>query len=587
MSKLARAYMKVFGENASQTQFGVFGSFAAGSAAKSKDPEMIQSLPNYLDGWFGAVVGGFSPSIEDMNALCYLFAYQLAYIMQSGVPEWNADTVYYTGSFVSTSSGGLFVSTSNNNTGNNPATDSTNWKRYSSGDRQQVFQLDGNFTVPSGIERVTVSVIARLSTTLCAGSDCSYFSAQNGVYYGYGTANAGYSNWGDGTTNFVRSAPGIVGGGIISRQMSTAEGNHYLMLAASGELYSWGFGYATGHGDLVTRSVPALVPGTLKWRKISTGYNWTAAISSNGDMYVFGENDSYQLGVGDTIARSTPTILPGGRKWKEVQACIGFDFMVRPYTCAITNDGLLFAWGSNSFGQLGVGDTDSRSTATYVPHGRPWVKIGSTNGATFAIDDIGDMYAWGNNENYQLGLGDTDPRSTPTLIPGGKKWKSVTSSYTSGSVLAIDSGNNLYAWGQNNSGQLGTNSTSNASTPTLVFGGFKWKEVACSNSNFSDSSGNALTIGLTMDGGLFGWGLLSGNGTATARSTPTLISGANTLYTGMAVSEALAAELTVDVTPGSTYAVKNAQMVKKFGDVNLFQDPYSANCIETYIVVKY
>lgn len=125
MAKIDRKVMKMFGSAAGPNQIAQFGSLAANAPAFTTDPEVIQQLSNYLTGWNGAVVGSNSPAIEDMNALFYLYAYQLAYIMQMGVPEWNAATTYYEGSVVN-ANGILYVSVQDDNL-NNPVTDEDYW----------------------------------------------------------------------------------------------------------------------------------------------------------------------------------------------------------------------------------------------------------------------------------------------------------------------------------------------------------------------------------------------------------------------------------------------------------------------------
>lgn len=119
--------MKVFGASAGPNQIAKFGSLFAGAPAFTTDPSEIQSLANYLTGWFGAAIGGNSPAIEDMNALCYLFAYQLAYLMQTGTPEWDNATTYYIGSIVQDGLGNEYVSVADNNL-NNAVSDATKWK---------------------------------------------------------------------------------------------------------------------------------------------------------------------------------------------------------------------------------------------------------------------------------------------------------------------------------------------------------------------------------------------------------------------------------------------------------------------------
>lgn len=127
MSKIVRKVQKIFGINAGFQQIAEFGSLAAGTPSFTTDPATIQSLSNYLDGWFQAVLGNNSPAIEDMNALCYLFAYQLAYLMQEGIPEWEAGTTYFIGSMAQDGTGQVYTSIADNNL-NNALTDTTKWK---------------------------------------------------------------------------------------------------------------------------------------------------------------------------------------------------------------------------------------------------------------------------------------------------------------------------------------------------------------------------------------------------------------------------------------------------------------------------
>lgn len=99
MAKITRETQKVFGSAAPAAgQFIAFGSLAAGTPQYTKDLSAIQSLAAWTLGWSAATVGIKSPSLEDMNALFLTAFQQLAYIMQAGIPEWDAGTVYYTGS---------------------------------------------------------------------------------------------------------------------------------------------------------------------------------------------------------------------------------------------------------------------------------------------------------------------------------------------------------------------------------------------------------------------------------------------------------------------------------------------------------
>lgn len=128
MAKLPRYTQKVFASGATSGQLKQFGSLAAGAPANAVTPADVQALSNYLTGWFGAVIGTNSPAIEDMNSLCYLYGYQLAYLMQQGVAEWDAGTTYYVGSVAQDGAGKIYQSLQNNNL-NNVLTATSFWQQ--------------------------------------------------------------------------------------------------------------------------------------------------------------------------------------------------------------------------------------------------------------------------------------------------------------------------------------------------------------------------------------------------------------------------------------------------------------------------
>lgn len=125
MPKIARKSAKIFASNATAAAGGIaqFGSLAAGTPNYSTDPDVIQGLSQYADGWSAAVLGTKSPALEDRNALDYLISYQQAYLMQQGVPEWLSTETYYKNSYVVDSNGDLRRSIIDNNTNHDPAND--------------------------------------------------------------------------------------------------------------------------------------------------------------------------------------------------------------------------------------------------------------------------------------------------------------------------------------------------------------------------------------------------------------------------------------------------------------------------------
>lgn len=133
MAKLPRVFQKIFSWEAPLGQVGQFGSFSEGAPLKTKDPTAIQGLANWVSGWYSAVRGAYSPTIQDMNGVFLVLSYQLAYLMQQGIAEWNDETEYHLGSMVNLY-GVIYVSLANTNT-DNPLSDTTKWKIYGKGVR--------------------------------------------------------------------------------------------------------------------------------------------------------------------------------------------------------------------------------------------------------------------------------------------------------------------------------------------------------------------------------------------------------------------------------------------------------------------
>lgn len=133
MAKILRKQAKIFGGSlsAGSQQVEQFGSkVGAGTPNYTVDPDVIQGRSNWGDGWISAIDSGTkAPYVQDMNGFCLVMAYQIAYILQQGIPEWNALTTYYEESVVQANSGQWFVSLIDNNVGNAPpsSTSDSNW----------------------------------------------------------------------------------------------------------------------------------------------------------------------------------------------------------------------------------------------------------------------------------------------------------------------------------------------------------------------------------------------------------------------------------------------------------------------------
>src|SRR5262245_2050606 len=112
MPKKPRVTYLPFGEGGVVNDFESFGSRADGAADYTKDVALIQSTAAWNTGWKNALLSGNrAPFVEDMNAMCLVIGYEMGYIFQEGIAEWDASTEYNVGSVVKTPGTGVcFVS---------------------------------------------------------------------------------------------------------------------------------------------------------------------------------------------------------------------------------------------------------------------------------------------------------------------------------------------------------------------------------------------------------------------------------------------------------------------------------------------
>ena len=127
-NRIPRITGKIFAANAAEGDIGQFGSALTGTKVPTDDISIIQALPAYEEGWRGAVVSDRNyPTIQEMNGLQKTFSQQINYILQNGMPEWDAGTTYFTDQFCRVGSM-FYVSLQDNNLGNNPTTTTGFWE---------------------------------------------------------------------------------------------------------------------------------------------------------------------------------------------------------------------------------------------------------------------------------------------------------------------------------------------------------------------------------------------------------------------------------------------------------------------------
>ena len=280
-----------------------------------------------------------------------------------------------------------------------------------------------------------------------------------------------------GTNNITNQSSPVqtIAGGTNWKTVACG-GYHTAAIKTDGTLWTWGnnFFAQLGTNNITDQSSPVqTVAGGTNWKLVAGGRYHTAAIKTDGTLWTWGVNFSGQLGNNNATTRSSPVqTVASGTNWKSV-VC-GAD-----HTAAIKTDGTLWLWGRNSYGQLGTNNiTDQSSPVQTVAGGTNWKLVAGGRYHTVAIKTDGTLWLWGRNIFGQLGTNNITDQSSPVqAVAGGTNWKTVACGGYH--TAAIKTDGTLWLWGRNSYGQLGNNNIAHQSSPVqTVAGGTNWKLVA-------------------------------------------------------------------------------------------------------------
>ena len=163
------------------------------------------------------------------------------------------------------------------------------------------------------------------------------------------------------------------------------------------------------------------------------------------------------------------------------------------HTCGIRENGTLWCWGRNNYGQIGNGHTGGNAPPSQVGGKTDWVDVTGGGASTCAIRANRSLRCWGLNHRGQIGDRTRKVRAVPTRVPGPNTWRSVSMGFFH--TCAIRTDDTLWCWGDNSAGQLGQGHTKQSLNRHQVKG--RWSTVA---------AGGWTTCATKVNGSLWCWG---------------------------------------------------------------------------------
>jgi len=279
--------------------------------------------------------------------------------------------------------------------------------------------------------------------------------------------------------------------------------SQYFMYTVSRDGRLLGFGKGTSdHPGMGPKTQIAAPAGGIA--VLASGFDHSGAyIDSDGFLWSWGN-----VGWESTAVRPSPVKM-GTKRWRSVS--VG-----NQYGLAIDEDGKLWGWGNNSGGKVGTGDPTG-TTASVIKEVQQasantaaWVAVTAGTSHSLGLKADGTMWAWGSNSYYQTGLGTesgySEKATLVTTLSGNWKYISQITAYYDNN-FAIDTNNDLYAWGYSNSGSNGLYASGSASNNGNV--GSKPTKVGTATGYRFISAGRNHSLAVRTNGTLWAWGSYS------------------------------------------------------------------------------
>jgi uncharacterized protein (TIGR03437 family) len=343
----------------------------------------------------------------------------------------------------------------------------------------------GNGTTTSSNVPVQVSGLTAV-VAIAAGSGFSLALLNNGAVWAWGDNQ--YGQLGNGTqteSNVPVQVTGLTGVTAI------AAGQQHSLALNSGAVWAWGSNSSAqlGDGKFANSNVPVQVSGLNGVTAIAAGADHSLALNGVGSVWAWGDNDADELGNAISLYSKVPI---------EVSSLVGAATAIAAgdeYSLAVEN-GTVLAWGSSALGELGNGSSANNNVPAPVEVSSLTgvMAIAASLNHSMALTSAGTVWAWGDNEYGELGNGSSADSNVPVTVSGLSDVVAVAGGWYHG--LALQSDGTAWAWGDNYTGALGNGTFVDTVVPT---------EVSL-NGVVAIAGGEFSSLALKSDGTVWAWG---------------------------------------------------------------------------------
>lgn len=329
---------------------------------------------------------------------------------------------------------------------------------------------DGALDSAAGTVAVTIRPVNEI---MAVAGETFTIVLSNGEVWGAG--NNTYGALGDGTTTdrstFTQESSGSTDWAYIAAGFF-----HTLAIKTDGTLWSWGYDNDFGTlgigasppdncGGISCSVNPVQVGSDNDWSYIAAGNATSAAIKSDGSLYLWGYDNESVTADGSTAQthKTVPTEIVNGGAWKSIDlswiAAVG-----------VKTNGTLWSWGTQSTNQLGTAAPEwcgfnwCNTSPVQLGAATNWVSADNGPGASFALNSAGEVWGWGTDNNGEQGDGTATPNvTTPTKVGSATNYTSLSAGHN---IWTINSNGELYRWGDNSYGAIGDGTTTDMPTVT-------------------------------------------------------------------------------------------------------------------------